>query len=104
MNITLGRFDIQPGVNAAPLVYCVAPREGHLELLKRVYGYTQRVHDGSIRFCINIQDHKSQGMYTMQYFCISTFYGNTSKEELPLNMPNHIGKFLRMTNYQDTNI
>jgi hypothetical protein len=48
--VTLGCFDIQLAV-AAMSSYCVSPCIGHLNRLKRVYGYLKRNQNGVIRFC-----------------------------------------------------
>jgi hypothetical protein len=39
--VTLGRFDIQMGVTSMSS-FRVAPRQGHLDRLKRIYGYLKR--------------------------------------------------------------
>ena len=47
--VTLGRFDILLGVTTMSS-YRAAPRIGHLERLKRMYGYIKKNPDGAIRF------------------------------------------------------
>jgi hypothetical protein len=99
--ITLGRFDIQVAVMTMS-GYRIAPREGHLERLKRIIGYVKRNSDGAIRFRTNIPDHESQGIPEKFDWC-SSIYGNV-KEELPKDMPTPKGKVMRLTTYQDANL
>ena len=99
--VTLGRFDIHLSV-ASMSSFRSAPRQGHLDRLKRIYGYVKRNPDGAIRFRVNIPDHESQGVPVRQDWS-STVYGNT-KEELPPDMPEPKGKALRTTTYQDANL
>jgi hypothetical protein len=82
--ITLGRFDVLVSVSTMS-GYPIAPREGHLERLKHVFGYIKKHPDGTIRFRTNIPDHESQGTHNNFDWC-SEVYGNTS-EELPPDMP-----------------
>jgi hypothetical protein len=44
--ITLGRFDIHLSVTTMS-GYRVAPRQGHIDPLKRIYGYLKRHPDGA---------------------------------------------------------
>jgi hypothetical protein len=80
----------------------ISPREGHLERLKRVFGYIKKNPDGAIRSRTNIPDHESQGPPTKFEWC-STVYGNT-EEELPPDMPTPKGKVVRTTTYEDANL
>jgi hypothetical protein len=82
--------------------YRIAPREGHLERLKRVFGYIKKNPDGAIRFRTNIPDHESQGKTNKFDWC-STAYVNT-EEELPPDMPTPQGKAVRTTTYEDANL
>jgi hypothetical protein len=94
-------FDIQMGVPSMSS-YRAAPRRGHLDRLKRIYGYINLNSHGAILSRINIPDHESQSMPT-QYDWSATVYG-TAKEGLPSDMPTPKGKTMRTTTYQDANI
>jgi hypothetical protein len=98
--ITLGRFDILVAVSTMSS-YRVAPREGHLDRLKRIFGYVKKNSDGAIRFRVNIPDHESQGI--PHSFDWSSRYENVS-EELPHDMPIPKGKVMRTTTYEDANL
>ena len=99
--VTLGRFDIFVGV-ATMSSFCVAPRQGHLQRLKRIYGYLKRNSDGAIRFRTGIPDHESRNT-PQQYDWINSVYG-PNKEELPPDMPTPKGKPMRTTTYEDANL
>ena len=57
--VTLVYFDIFIGV-VTMSSFRISPREGHLERLKRIYGYLKRQPDGAIRFRTGIPDHESR--------------------------------------------
>jgi hypothetical protein len=99
--VTLGRFDILVGV-ATMGSFRTSPRQGHLDRLKRMYGYIRKHPDGAIRFRTGIPDHESYGTPN-QYEWTETTYGN-SFEELPPNMPIPRGKPVRTTTYADANL
>jgi Reverse transcriptase (RNA-dependent DNA polymerase) len=54
--ISLGRFDILTPVMSMAS-FRTAPREGHLQRLKRIYGYLRRFKNGAIRICTGIPDY-----------------------------------------------
>ena len=82
--------------------YRVAPRIGHLDRLKRMYGYIKRHPDGAVRFRVRIPDHESQGT-PVKYDWSQAVYGDI-KEELPYDMPTPKGKVMRTTTYKDANL
>ena len=98
--VTLGRFDILIAVSTMSS-YRIAPREGHLERLKRILGYVKKNSEGAIRFRVNIPDHESQGIPNSFDWC--SRYGNV-KEEIPHDMPIPKGKVMRTTTYEDANL
>ena len=99
--VTLGRFDILVGV-ATMGSFRIAPRKGHLDRLKRIFGYIKKYPDGAIRFRTKIPDHES---YTppINSDWAQAQYGN-GKEELPPDMPTPKGKMMRTTTYADANL
>ena len=54
--ITLGRFDIHPYIVSLSR-FQAAPRQGHIERLKRVCGYVIRTKEYAIRFRTEEPDH-----------------------------------------------
>ena len=55
--ITLGRFDISVSVMVMSC-FCIAPRVGHMERLKKIFGYLRKYPDRAIRFRPGILDNK----------------------------------------------
>jgi hypothetical protein len=98
--VTLGRFDILCAVSTMGS-YRANPRQGHLDRLKRIYGYIKKFPDGAIRFRTNIPDHESFG--TPAEYEWTSVYGNP-KEEIPTDMPVPKGKMVRTTTYADANL
>jgi hypothetical protein len=58
--ITLGRFDIATVVMTMAQI-SVAPREGHVDQLKRIYGYLCKIKSGVIRVHTNPELHDRSG-------------------------------------------
>ena len=54
--VSLGRFDIATAVMTMSS-FRVAPREGHLERLKRIAGYLVKFSQGAMRYRTNIPDY-----------------------------------------------
>jgi hypothetical protein len=99
--VTLGRFDIHLGV-ATMSSFCVAPRKGHFDRLKRMYGYLKRNPTDATRFRVKIPNHE-QIANPIQYDWSSSINGNVT-EELPPDMPTPRGKRMRPSTYQDANL
>jgi hypothetical protein len=76
--VTLGHFDILIAVTTMS-GYFIAPREGHLECLKRIIGYAKKHPDGAIRFRPNIPDHESYHTPKKFDWC-SYVYGNVQED------------------------
>ena len=72
----------------------VAIRMGHLERLKRMYGYIKRNPDGAIQFWVNIPDHESH-ITPMEYDWSQALYGSV-QEDLPYDMQAPKGKSIRI--------
>ena len=79
-----------------------APREGHLERLKRMYGYLRKNPDGAIRFRTGLPDNDA--LFDMEEFdWMYTVYGEC-EEEIDKNLPTPKGKMVRMTTFVDANL
>jgi hypothetical protein len=78
----------------------IAPRIGHLERLRRIYGYLLKMRFASNRVrteepnCSDVPDHQYDWTYTV--------YGNT-KEVLPKDAPEPLGKYMTFSHYVDAN-
>ena len=99
--ITLGRFDLAVSVMTMSS-FRAAPKEGHLERLKRIYGYLRKFPDGAIRFRTGIPPNED--MFNMpEYDWMYTVYGEC-EEEIDPNLPTPKGKTVRMTTFVDANL
>ena len=99
--VTLGRFDIAVAVMTMSS-FRVAPREGHLDRLKQIYGYLRKHPEGAIRFRTGIPP--CEEMYTMpDYEWMHTVYGDCEEEVSP-DLPQPKEKTVRMTSMVDANL
>jgi hypothetical protein len=98
--ITLGRFDIATAVMSMSR-FRVAPRQGHLDRLKRMYGYVKKMKSGAIRVRTDEPDYS--GLPDNPRDWATSVYGNV-KELLPHDAPTALGKHVRLTSYVDANL
>ena len=99
--VTLGRFDIAVSVMTMSS-FRAAPKEGHLERLKRIYGYLRKHPEGAIRFRTGIPPNET--LFSMpEYDWMYTIYGHC-EEEVPSDLPPPKGKMVRMTTFVDANL
>ena len=98
--VTIGRFDVAYMVMTMSR-FRIAPRIGHLERLKRAYGYVRKFCDGKIRFRTHSPDYSQ--LPKEQHDWMYSVYGNV-KEELPKDMPVALGKGITLTTYVDANL
>jgi hypothetical protein len=87
--ISLGRFDIQTATMTMSRFWCTAPKKGHLEQLKRIYGYLCRFKSAAIRVRINEPDFST--LPVQKFDWAETVYGNV-QEEVPKDNPPPHGK------------
>jgi len=85
--VTLGRFDIQY-TSASLARYMMAPRQGHLEAMRRVFGYLKFNSKVKIDYDTTMPDLSGHKTETFDWFSL---YGNVS-EEMPYGMPTPKGK------------
>jgi len=98
--ITLGRFDVMSAVVALS-TFRSAPRIGHLEIAKRVFGYVAKFKEAAIRVRTGLPnfDHIPHKVYDWS----NSVYGDMH-EEFPHNMPTPLGKLVRISEYVDANL
>jgi hypothetical protein len=98
--VTIGSFDI----NAAVMTmsgFRMAPRVGHLNRLKRIYGHLLKMKHASIRVRTeepnysNLPDNVHEWTYSV--------YGQV-EELLPMDAPEPLGALVTLTNYVDANL
>ena len=86
--ITLGRFDTYTATMSMSR-WRVAPRVGHLNRLKRMYGYIKKHPDGFIRYRIDEPDYS--GIHEPAYDWSFSVYGKV-EEIVGEEKPQHKGK------------
>jgi hypothetical protein len=80
-----------------------APREGHLNRLRRIIGYLRRYPDAAIRFRTGIPNHEVRGDVP-QHDWMYSVYGKSTDEDSPTDMPPARGKPMRITTFVDANL
>jgi hypothetical protein len=98
--IQLGRLDICTAVMTMSQ-FRAAPREGHLDRVKRIIGYLSKMRDGVIRIRTEQPDYSNipDTIYDWEH----TVYAG-AKEELPDDAPTPLGKEVLMTSFFDANL
>ena len=99
--ISIGRWDIQTAVMSLSS-FRAAPRRGHLERAKRIYGYVCNFKHFTLKFRTEEPD--------MSYFdenakadWSNSIYGE-HPEEIPLDAPKPLGKKVTLIHYFDANL
>ena len=99
--ITLGRFDINYATNALSR-YSMAPREGHLSAMLRVFGYLKKYFRSKILIDTSYPDHSQ---YPEVEYNWQEFYPD-AEEDIPPDSPEAngqaYGKKARITCYVDS--
>ena len=101
--VTLSRFDIAHAVMSLGR-FRVAPRNGHLDRLKRVVGYLKKRPNCAIRFRTEVPDYESVfGAEPIKYDWMETVYG-CNPEEIDPSHPIPKGKSVRLSSWADANL
>ena len=79
----------------------VAPRRGHLERVKRIYGYISKMKHGIIR--IRVQEPDLYHVPVPEHDWEKSVYGNV-KQLIPTDAPKPYGKFVTAVHYVDANL
>ena len=98
--ITLGRLDIATAVMTMSS-FRVAPRQGHLDRLKRIYGYLAKMKHGASRFRTGAPDFSA--IPITEYDWERSIYGKV-KELIPEDAPTPYGPLVTITTYVDANL
>jgi hypothetical protein len=91
--ITIGRFDRYTAVMTMSGFH-IAPRIGHLERLRRIYGYLSKMRFASIH--VRTEEPDYSDVPDHQYDWTYMVYGNT-KEVLPNDAPEPLGKYVTLS-------
>ena len=98
--VTIGRLDIMPAVVTLSS-FRVAPRNGHLERAKRVFGYLARMKTAAIR--IRTEEPDYSDLPDPQYDWAKSVYGEV-REETPPDAPEPLGRYVTTTHFFDANL
>ena len=98
--ITIGRFDVFTATMTLSR-FRAAPRKGHLDRAKRIYGYLAHLPEGAIRFRIGEPDYSS--LPTQEFDWTRTVYSNAS-ERIPEDCPTPLGRYVTTTHSVDANL
>jgi hypothetical protein len=98
--VSLGRFDIQTATMTMSR-FRVSPRVGHLERLKRMYGYLKKISSAAIRVKILQPDFNE--LPDQNFDWCHSIYGNV-EELLPKEAPPPLGKTVTKITYTDANL
>ncbi len=101
--ISLCRLDVCQAVMSLSR-FRAAPREGHLERLKRLIGFLKKRAGGAIRFRTEIPQHEEMfGAEGVRYDWMESIYGRPAEEVDP-RAPTPKGKTVRTTSFCDANL
>ncbi|NND72996.1 MAG: hypothetical protein HKN43_15585, partial [Rhodothermales bacterium] len=98
--ISLGRFDITTAVMTMSS-FRVAPRVGHLERVKRIYGYLSKMRHTKIRVVTDMPDWSD--VPDNEHDWERTVYGGVT-EVIPDDAPEPLGKEVNTSTYVDANL
>ena len=98
--IQIGRMDLCTSVMTMSR-FRVAPRQGHLDRVKRIFGYLSKMRHGSVRIRTEEPDFSS----IPEKFCDweQTCYAG-AEEDLPRDAPRPLGKRVITSSYVDANL
>jgi hypothetical protein len=77
------------------------PRRGHLDRVKRIYGYLSKMKEGIIY--VRTDEPDNSGLQEQDLDWATSVYSNISKI-LPTNAPTPLGKYVKLTHYFDANL
>jgi hypothetical protein len=98
--VSIARLDIHTAVMTLSS-FRAAPRQGHLERVKRVFGYVSKMRHAAIRIRTDKPDYSDLPVFEHDWS--RSVYGET-KEIIPQDIPTPLGKFVTSTHYVDANL
>ena len=97
--VTLGRYDILAHVMSMSR-FRLAPKVGHIERMKRIYGYLSRTKHYALRF--RTDEPNYMHLPDLEYDW-TRIYGSVL-EEIPKDAPEPLGKSVTTTTFLDANL
>ena len=98
--VSLGRIDVFTATMSMAR-WRAAPKKGHLDRLKRIYGYVRKMNNGFIR--VRIEEPDYSNIPDPNYDWSKSVYGEM-REMIPEDAPNPLGKPVVLTTYVDANL
>ena len=98
--ISIGRLDINTAVMSLSS-FRAMPRKGHMDRVKRMYGYLSKMKDVMIR--IRTEEPDLSALPIPSYDWEKSVYGNVT-EIIPKDLPSPLGKYVTLTHYSDANL
>jgi hypothetical protein len=98
--ITIGRFDVMPAVVTLS-GFRSAPRKGHMDRVKRIYGYLSKMRHAALRIRTEEPDYSDLPIFEHDW--AKSVYGEI-KELIPQDAPPPLGKVVTLTHYVDANL
>ncbi|MEL7196406.1 MAG: reverse transcriptase domain-containing protein, partial [Bacteroidota bacterium] len=99
--VSIGRFDIQTPVMTLSS-FRAAPRRGHLDRAKRIFGYLAKMKHSAIR--IRTEEPDYSDLPDVKYDWNYSVYGENLKEFLPVDAPEPLGPFVTLSHFVDANL
>jgi hypothetical protein len=99
-SIQIGRFDVRTATMTMSR-FRAAPRRGHMDRVKRIFGYLRKMRNGVIKIRTDEPDYSSleNKEYDWFYTC---YHGAT--EEIPSDAPRPLGKRVITSHFVDANL
>jgi hypothetical protein len=98
--VTIRRFDIITAVMTMSS-FRAAPRKGHLDRLKRIYGYLAKMRHAGIR--IRTEEPDYSDLPDLEHDWSKSVYGEIT-ETIPHDAPEPLGKYVTLTHFVDANL
>lgn len=98
--VQIGRFDVGTAVMTLSC-FRANPRVGHLNRVKRIYGYLYKMRNGTIR--IRVEEPDYSGLHNKVYDWEHSVYSG-AEELYPEDAPTPLGKPVIMTTFVDANL
>ena len=98
--VSIGRMDVATAIMTMSK-FRSAPREGHMERVKRIVGYLAKMKHATIRFRVGKQDMSA--FEQVEFGWEQSVYGNV-KELIPEDAPEPKGRLIVMLTFVDANL
>jgi hypothetical protein len=98
--IPIGRFDTITAVMTLSS-FRAMPRQGHMDRVKRIYGYLSKMKDAVI--CLRVEEPDLLGLPEQDFDWSNTVYGDV-KEMVPDDKPDQLGNYVTLIQYYDANL